>query len=130
MMTAPAIQTLAEVLQQAEQVPWDHTLYLDPQRPWHANTRCVLLDPDDVEDPETDDEPVFAQQHGFRYALTMRDIQGIVENAREQRAGVPIPDLIQAFSCICSMIQGRSAGWQRRWSISRASAILPLSVLS
>jgi hypothetical protein len=34
------------------------------------------------------------------------------------------------FLGICSMIQGRSAGWQRRWSISRASAILPLSVLS
>jgi hypothetical protein len=42
--------------------------------------------------------PAFAQQHGFRYALTISSLQDVVVNAREQWAGVPMPDLIQAFS--------------------------------
>jgi hypothetical protein len=32
-MTAPAIQTLAEVLQHVDRFPWGYAIYLDPQRP-------------------------------------------------------------------------------------------------
>jgi hypothetical protein len=97
-MTAPAIQTLAEVLQHVDRLPWGYAIYLDPQRPWHADTRCVLLDPNDVDDPDTDDAPMFAQQHGLRYTLTVSALQDVVVNARGQQATLTVADLIQAFS--------------------------------
>jgi len=48
---------------------------------WSENTRCALLNPDDDGDP---DQPVFAKQHGFSYALGIWDVQDIVANAGEK----------------------------------------------
>ena len=51
---------------------------------WDRDTEGVVLDPDDVEDDE-DNLPKYAKDHGLTYALSIQDIKGIVENAREQK---------------------------------------------
>jgi hypothetical protein len=97
-MTAPSIQTLAEVLGSIESLPWNQALYLDMQRPWTEESHCAVLDPDDIEDADSDDDPEFAVRHGLRYALTISATQDIVDNAQQQKVQPSMSDLIQAFN--------------------------------
>ena len=93
----PTIQTLGDVLGHIDAVPWDHPLYFDGTRPWTADAPCMILDPDDVADPEADD-PLPAKQHGLHYALLVTHAQDVVMYAREQRPDATADDLLQAFN--------------------------------
>lgn len=92
------IQPLATVLMAVEDFPWNHALYLDSERPWTATTRCSVLDPDDVDEPESDDVPEFAAVNGLVYALLLTQVQDIVDNARQQLDSVTASDLVRAFN--------------------------------
>ncbi len=95
---AVEMRLLGQVLLNVDQLPWKHALFLEGERPWGENTQTMILDPDDVEDPNTDDEPEVAKQHGLRYGLLVADVVDIVENARAQQPNVTMSELIQAFN--------------------------------
>lgn len=60
------------------------------------NSECTVLDPDDVEN-DIDEEPKFAAENNMKYALSMQDLQGIVDNAYHQNPNCKENDLLQAF---------------------------------
>jgi hypothetical protein len=97
-MPTPSIQRLAEVLDRIETLPWGHAIYLDTQRPWTEESRVAVLDPNDVEDPDSDDDPEFAVRHGLKYALTVSITQDIVDNTKQQKVQPSVVDLLQAFN--------------------------------
>jgi hypothetical protein len=57
-----------------------------------------VLDPNDVEDPDSDDDPEFAVRHGLKYALTVSTTQDIVDNTKQQKVQPSVADLLQAFN--------------------------------
>lgn len=88
--------TLAEVLSNIEDFSWSDALYLPDDEVWSKCTKGVILDPDDVEDDE-DDLPKYAKDHNLTYALSIQNIEGIVENVREQKREPTIEDYLQAY---------------------------------
>ena len=88
--------TLAEVLCNIKKFTWSDALYLPVDQVWSKDTKGVVLDPDDVEDDE-DDLPKYAKDHMLTYALSIQDIEGIVENAKGQKKECAIDDLVQAY---------------------------------
>jgi hypothetical protein len=89
------LTTLREVLSTAERLPLDTNLYLPFDEVWAAGTRCVVARVDRyAEEPTT---PELAAQHGLGYALQAVQVQDIVINAREQRPGITVEDLVEAF---------------------------------
>ena len=94
MTVSPTARTLSSVLEQVESLPWDFALYL-PKQPWGLETPALILDPDDCEDDQ--EEPAEARARGFRYALGVQDVKGVVENARQQRPAIDTPGLLQAM---------------------------------
>src|SRR5687768_8991660 len=97
-MIEASIRSLAEVLSSIQSQPWSHAVYVDTQRPWRKETQCAVLDPNDIEDPDSDDDPEFAMKHGLKYALTVGTAQDIVDNTRQQKAQATLADLIKAFN--------------------------------
>ncbi len=93
-----AVENLATTITAIENAPWNHALYLDAVRPWHEATRCAILDPNDVDDPDLDADPEFALRNGLRYVLTVADVQDIVLNTLQQKMNASINDLIHALT--------------------------------
>ena len=98
-MTAniPKIETLAEVIESLQQFPWSYALFVDSHSPWNGSTKCAVLDPDDIEDPDGD-EPAFALQHGLQYGLLITDLQSIVDNALQQKPNSVVSDFVRAIN--------------------------------
>jgi hypothetical protein len=86
---------LANALTNAEQFLWKHALYLPAEEGWTPQSKAAILDPNECEPDQ--DEPEFARTNRLRYALSMRDIQGIVKNARQQKPNATLEDLFTAF---------------------------------
>jgi hypothetical protein len=93
-----AIQPLWLVIEQIDDLPWDHALYLGGDKPWNASTPTAVLDPDDVDGLDEDENPAFAEQAGLRYVLSVQEVQGIVANARQQKSDLSLDDLVVAFN--------------------------------
>ncbi len=92
------MQTLLmkEVLVNIDKYDWSYALFLPEDEEWEIQTKCVILDPDDVED-DADEAPRYAINNNLIYALSIQDIQGIVENAYEQKSNCDVKDLLEAF---------------------------------
>jgi hypothetical protein len=90
------IVKLIDVLLNSESYVWSDALFLMKDENWTLDSKCTVLDPDDVED-DVDEEPRFAAENNMRYALSIQDIQSIVENARQQNDQCTENDLLQAF---------------------------------
>lgn len=89
-------QRLLDVIKNIEEFPWNKALFLAGQYPWNEDTPCAILDPDDSDDPDEDPEP--ARQQGLKYTLSVQDVQGVVENAKEQDPNVSLRRLLDAFN--------------------------------
>ncbi len=89
------VNTLAEALQSAPSLPWRDALYLPVETPWELSTPAVICNPDDLLDKTTNTEAVSAT--GMRYALSITDVQDIVDYARKQRPDCSLEDLLKAF---------------------------------
>jgi hypothetical protein len=90
------VNTLAEALQSAPSLPWRDALYLPVETPWELSTPAIISNPDDLYDETTNTEAVPAT--GMRYALSITDVQDIVDNARKQRPDCSLVDLLKAFT--------------------------------
>jgi len=90
------LQKLFDVINNIDALPWDHALFLPKEKPWDENAPCLILDPNDSEQPE--DDPETAKQFGLSYALGVQDVQDVVENAREQSPVVNTRELINALN--------------------------------
>lgn len=90
--------TLIDVLKNPDQFDWRYALYL-PTENWSLTTRALVLDPDDVDNPEDpDDDPILAKQAGFKYVLMMQDVDSILQNALAQNPSLPDDELLLAFN--------------------------------
>jgi hypothetical protein len=90
------IITLAKVLENANELPWEYALYLSPkEKPWHLNSRGAVLNLDNCEEDEED--PIFARQNGLIYTLNISNIQDVVDNAKQQKPDIDIDGLLKAF---------------------------------
>lgn len=87
---------LRNVLLYSEKFEWSDALFLIRDNIWNLNSECIVIDPDDVEN-DVDEEPKFATENNMKYALSIQDIQGIVDNAYQQNPNCKETDLLQAF---------------------------------
>ena len=75
---------LVDVLRNIESFEWSKALFLPEDEIWGIDTKCMILDPNDVED-EDDEAPQIALENGLSYALDVQSIQAIVQNISEQK---------------------------------------------
>jgi len=88
--------SLCEILQNINDYQWSDALYLPDEDKWTQNTKGVVLDPDDV-DAEEDEIPKFALDNNLIYSLDIQTIQGIIDNANQQKKDCTIEDLFDAY---------------------------------
>lgn len=95
-MAIDVLITLAKVLLKIEELPWEYALYISAaDAAWSEDMKCMVLDPEDTDDP--DDDPDVAKTNGLKYALTISDVQDIVENASAQKKNVNQKELFDAI---------------------------------
>ena len=95
-MAIDVLITLAKVLLKIEDLPWEYALYIPAAGAnWSEDMKCMVLDPEETDDP--DDDSDIAKANGLKYALTISDVQDIVENANAQKKNVDQKVLIDAI---------------------------------
>jgi hypothetical protein len=95
-MAIDVLITLAKVLLKIEDLPWEYALYIPAaDASWSEDMKCMVLDPEETDD--TDDDPDVAKANGLKYALTISDMQDIVENANAQKKNIDQKVLIDAI---------------------------------
>jgi hypothetical protein len=89
--------TLRQLLEQAHQLPWDHFIFMFDQRAgkWTLDSPAVLHPPDvfgrqGTEMPES-------IKRGMKSVIDISDLQGIIDNAREQVPHADVQTLFRAF---------------------------------
>jgi len=89
------LKTLGEVLSTADQLPLEADLFLPFDEEWGPDTRCAV----EPVDPYADEPgvPELAARNGLGRTLQIAQVQDIVDNARQQRPGARVADLISAF---------------------------------
>ena len=90
------ILKLRDVLLDSEKFQWSDALFLVRDNVWSLDSKCTVLDPDDVED-DIDEEPRFATENNMKYLLSIQDIKDIVDNAYQQKPNCTENDLLKAF---------------------------------
>lgn len=99
-MATEMLTTLANVLLEVDELPWEYALYIPESSPsWLQDMSVMVLDPEHTDDP--DDDPDEAKKNGLRYALTIGNLQDVVENARAQDASVDLDVLTKALKYYC-----------------------------
>jgi hypothetical protein len=93
-MTSEAISTLGQVLRNADEISWTHSLYLPYSVSWNLDTPCMVIDSAATNDGA---ENITCGGVEFEYALGMQQVQGIVRNALAQKPGARESDLLSAF---------------------------------
>lgn len=83
------------ILINASELSWKDSLFLPKDEVWTLNTKCAVLNTDDLEEDE--EEPQFASENNLIYALNIHTVQDIVNNAWEQRSNCLEEDLLKAF---------------------------------
>ncbi|WP_305845492.1 DUF7716 domain-containing protein [Photobacterium leiognathi] len=95
-MTVNVLITLAKVLLNVDDLPWEYALYIPKvDIAWAKDMKCMILDPEETDDP--DDDPDVAKSNGLKYALTISDVQDVVENVKTQDPSCDIDILIRAL---------------------------------
>jgi hypothetical protein len=89
------LKTLGEVLSSTDHLPLDAELFLPFDEGWGPDTRCAVEPVDPYADePEV---PELAALNGLGRTLQIAQVQDIVSNARQQRPGASVAELISAF---------------------------------
>jgi hypothetical protein len=73
--------SVAELFVQLAKLRWNHAVYL-PASALTLETRCLVLDPNDVE-PETD-IPAAAATRGYTQSIGLSDVRSVEHNAQQQ----------------------------------------------
>lgn len=95
-MATDVLITLATVLLKVDELPWEYALYIPEEgAAWAEDMNCMVLDPEETEDP--DDDPNVAKENSLKYALTISDVQDIVENVNAQKKSIDQKTVIDAI---------------------------------
>ena len=81
-------EPLRTILDNIQSYPWDATLYLKGQHRWTPETFGVVLSPD--RNPAEEDE--------FQHALSLQQVQDVIENAKNQKPDVDTEQLVEALN--------------------------------
>lgn len=84
------------VLLNAEQFPWNASLYLPKGEKWNLSSSCAVLTPDPNRE-DIDEEPELAEINNLCYALHFSSIQDIVSNAKQQLPNADARKIFKAF---------------------------------
>ena len=88
------ILTVRELLA-GDEPPLDHWVLLPDEPKWQLDTRCAIVEGDELDEPE--DHPLAAEHALIGCAIGTNEVQDIIANAKEQIAA-PSPDqLLAAF---------------------------------
>ena len=90
------LHSFRNVLLNAEQFPWNASLYLPKVEQWELSSSCAVLTPD-LERQALDEEPEFAKINNLCYVLHFSSIQDIVSNAKQQLPNADEKKIFQAF---------------------------------
>jgi hypothetical protein len=89
--------SLAQVLWSINDLPWDYALYIPiADTSWTEDMKCMVLDPETTNNP--DDDPDEAKSNGLKYALTIGEVQDVVENIKAQKHNAEIGLIIKALN--------------------------------
>lgn len=87
---------LGDVLNQIEKYKWSDALYLPEDEVWNVASKCLVLDPDDVED-DNDEAPQIAISNNLQYALDIQTVQGVIDNYKHTYDDLSDERLVEAF---------------------------------
>ena len=91
------LMKLKEILTLINNFVWSDAIFIKGSfNVWDLDTICAVLDPDDVENEE-DEEPKYAIENGLKYALSIQEVKGIIDNAFQQKDDCSEGDLLNAF---------------------------------
>lgn len=89
---------LKYIFENIEKLNLDHALFL-PTPPWSRDSKALVLDPDDVENPEDpEDDPKAAKEAGLIYVIMMQDLNDIMFNIEEQIRSPEFNDYLDALN--------------------------------
>ena len=94
-MTSEQVGKLGDLLRSIDDQPWNYSVYLPARQDWNENTPYIIADPDQLDESET--EPLLARKSGLQYALGVGATQDVIINAKEQKPGATLPELIAAL---------------------------------
>jgi hypothetical protein len=80
--------SLKEVLLKANELPWDHDLYLNQGDNISIDSPAIVINDDEVESIELEN---------MKYIIGISSIQGVVENIRQQVNSPNLNQLFEAF---------------------------------
>ncbi|MCG7537561.1 hypothetical protein [Pseudoalteromonas sp. OOF1S-7] len=86
-----------EVLDLLDKLPWDHHLYLKSESLSGLQVSVLVLNDDDELERDENDEPSYASSKGYRYFLSVADLQDIKENLAIQKPSWSCSDLVIAI---------------------------------
>ena len=96
-----SIASFADVLDSISGISPLGWVFLAKGEVWSLRTKAAVLEMDDVP-PEMEDSPDagipdFAKENGLMPAITVSDLQDVVENIKEQFPGANTGDYLRAF---------------------------------
>ncbi len=77
------MEKLGTVLMHIKEYKWFHALYLLEAETWHLNSKCLVLDPNDVED-DSEDIPADAKNNQLMYTLDVNTVQSLSDDEKQQ----------------------------------------------
>ena len=90
------ILKLSQVLESAEQLPFEGDLFLPKNEKLNQDTKCaILLEDDNFE--FTEETLLFAETHGLNYHFGIYLVQDVVGNAKLQKSEVSVDELVTAL---------------------------------
>ena len=89
------LQKLSDVLNNINEYSWQDSLFLPENKNWNLESNCAVLNMDNL---SVDEEiPQLAIDNKLIYALSIADLQDIVENAKEQLPHCSNEEIFKAF---------------------------------
>ncbi len=91
----PRVETIASMLSRADELRWNHALFVKRGEEWTADTPCAVLDPNDS--PGPDQDPDFAVLNDLTYALDVQAVKSVLNNIALPNPGVDLDRLVAAL---------------------------------
>jgi hypothetical protein len=89
------IINLSAVIENIDSVPWEYALYIpSTDVKWSVEMPVMIADPDDTDSDEGDPEVVTT--NGFKYGLSISEIQDVVKNIRMQKPKAGLEEVVSA----------------------------------
>lgn len=89
---------LSDVLLNANELPWNESLYLpENSSTWNNSTEAIIESADAFEEHDESDNPVDMSKIGYAHILSCSDVTSISNNLKENKPNPSLEDLFEAF---------------------------------